>query len=109
MIRKYDNRCPVARTMDVIGDRWAILIVRDLILGGARRFQDLQLSLRGITPAVLSRRLKELEVNEVIASRLYAEHPPRAEYMLTEKGRELAAVLRAMKEWGERNTTSARS
>jgi DNA-binding HxlR family transcriptional regulator len=104
MARKYGLRCPVARTLDVIGDRWTILIIRDLIREGPRRFQDFEGSLRGLTPAVLSARLKDLEANGVIESQLYSERPPRQEYRLTEKGRELRPVLLAMKNWGERYT-----
>jgi DNA-binding HxlR family transcriptional regulator len=103
MARKYDLRCPVARTLDVIGDRWAILVLRDFFLYGPRRFQDFELSLKGITPGVLSKRLKDLEAHGVIESRLYAEHPPRREYSLTDKGRDLRPVLGAMKSWGERH------
>ena len=102
MARKYDSPCPVARTLNVIGDRWAILILRDFFLQGPRRFQDFEKSLRGITPGVLSQRLRELEGHGVITSRLYAEHPPRREYSLTKKGAELRPVLLAMKLWGER-------
>jgi DNA-binding HxlR family transcriptional regulator len=102
MARKYDSRCPVARTLNVIGDRWAILVLRDLFLQGPRRFQDFERSLKGITPGVLSKRLKEFEAHGVIEGCLYAEHPPRHEYTLTEKGRELRPVLGAMKSWGER-------
>jgi DNA-binding HxlR family transcriptional regulator len=87
--------------MNAIGDRWAILIVRDLMLQGPRRFQDFERSLNGITPAVLSTRLKELEAHGVVETRLYAEHPPRMEYCLTKKGAELRPVLGAMKRWGE--------
>ena len=103
MGRKYESKCPVARTLNVIGDRWAILVLRDLFLQGPCRFQDFERSLKGITPAVLSKRLKEFEANGVIEGRLYAEHPPRQEYRLTEKGRELGPLLRAMKSWGERH------
>ncbi len=99
--RKYDPRCPVARTMNVIGDRWAILILRDFFIHGPRRFQDFERSLKGITPGVLSMRLKELETHGVVETRLYAEHPPRMEYSLTSKGQELRPVLGAMKRWGE--------
>jgi DNA-binding HxlR family transcriptional regulator len=104
MARKYDMKCPVARTLDVIGERWTILILRDLIRQGPRRFQDFEQSLKGLTPAVLSARLKELEAYGVIESRLYSERPPRPEYRLTEKGLELRPVLLAMKDWGERYT-----
>ncbi len=103
MARKYDSPCPVARTLNVIGDRWAILVLRDLFLYGPRRFQDFERSLKGITPSVLSQRLKEFEASGVIQGRPYAEHPPRHEYILTEKGRDLGPVLRAMKRWGERH------
>jgi DNA-binding HxlR family transcriptional regulator len=106
MSRKYDSRCPVARTLNVIGDRWAILVLRDFFMHGPRRFQDFEQSLTGITPAVLSQRLRELESNEVIESELYAEHPPRRVYRLTQKGQELRPVLLAMKAWGERWTSN---
>jgi DNA-binding HxlR family transcriptional regulator len=102
MTRKYDLHCPVARTLNVVGDRWAILVLRDLFLYGPRRFQDFERSLKGITPGVLSKRLREFEAHGVIECRLYAEHPPRYEYGLTEKGLELRSVLGAMKRWGER-------
>jgi DNA-binding HxlR family transcriptional regulator len=101
MARKYELTCPIAHTLNVIGDRWAMLIVRDLFRQGPRRFQDFE-SLKGLTPGVLSARLKELESNGVIETRLYAERPPRLEYLLTEKGRGLGPVLLAMKTWGER-------
>ena len=102
MSRKYDPRCPVARTLNVIGDRWAILILRDFFLHGPRRFQDFEASLKGITPAMLSQRLKELEAHGVIQGEIYAEHPPRRVYSLTAMGSELRPVLSAMKQWGER-------
>jgi len=90
------------RSLNVIGERLAILLLRDLFLQGPRRFQDFERSLKGITPGMLSKRLKEFEANGVIEGRLYAEHPPRQEYRLTKKGRELRPILRAMKLWGQR-------
>lgn len=103
MSRKYSLKCPVARTLDIIGDRWAILILRDLFRFETRRFQDFEDTLPGLTPSVLSARLKDLESSAVIASRNYAEHPPRLEYFLTPKGRELGPILLAMKKWGEKH------
>jgi len=97
-------QCPIARSLDVIGDRWTILILRDLIVGGPRRFQDFERSLRGISPNTLSARLKRLEEAGVVERRLYEQHPPRAEYLLTEKGNDLRPVLRALLEWGRRHT-----
>ncbi len=97
-------RCPIARSLEVIGDRWTILILRDLIVGGPRRFQDFERSLRGISPNTLSARLKRLEEAGIVDRRLYEQHPPRAEYLLTDKGNELRPVLRALLEWGQRHT-----
>jgi len=104
MPSRYDTRCPVARTLAIIGERWTILILRDLLRQGPRKFQDLQMSLAGISPNTLSSRLKTLEQNGVIARRFYEEHPPRAEYLLTEKGRALGPVLKALLGWGQRYT-----
>jgi DNA-binding HxlR family transcriptional regulator len=101
--RKYDLDCPVAQTLDVVGERWTILILRDLFLQGPRRFQDFETSLAGLTASVLSCRLKELEERGIIERRLYADHPPRAEYLLTPRGRELRPVLKALRTWGERH------
>lgn len=98
------ERCPVARTLGVIGERWTILILRDLSLRGPRKFQDFERSLVGISPNTLSARLKTLEEHGVVERRFYAEHPPRAEYLLTDKGRELRPVLRALRDWGEKHT-----
>jgi DNA-binding HxlR family transcriptional regulator len=100
----YAQYCPVGRTLDIIGDRWAILILRDLILDGPRRFNDLQTSLSRISPNTLSARLKTLEEHGIIERRFYADHPPRAEYVLTAKGNELRPVLRALRVWGEKHT-----
>jgi DNA-binding HxlR family transcriptional regulator len=102
MARYYNSMCPVARTLNIIGDRWAILILRDLFLKGPRKFQDFEQSLKGITPGVLSKRLKEFESHAVIEGVLYSEHPPRYQYQLTQKGHDLSPILRALRLWGER-------
>jgi DNA-binding HxlR family transcriptional regulator len=101
MPRTVDLYCPVARALDIVGERWSLLILRDLTLQGPRRFQDLQQSLAGISPNTLSARLKTLEAAGVIARRFYDQHPPRAEYLLTEKGEALRPMLRALRAWGE--------
>jgi DNA-binding HxlR family transcriptional regulator len=106
MAKPYGLDCPVARTLDVIGDRWTILLLRDLFLHRSRRFQDFSETLPGLTPSVLSGRLKELEESGIIESRLYSDHPPRAEYLLTDKGRTLGPVLRALRQWGEAQTSA---
>lgn len=100
-------RCSIARTLDIIGDRWTILILRELFLYPTRRFQDFETSLPGLTPSVLSARIKELTAHGILASRLYADHPPRPEYMLTKEGRALNPILMALKAWGEQYAASA--
>ncbi|HMF09245.1 MAG TPA: helix-turn-helix domain-containing protein [Thermoanaerobaculia bacterium] len=103
MARSYGiEACPVARTLDLIGERWTILILRDLFLHGPRRFQDFQESLRGVAPNTLSARLKTLERRGVIRRELYSEHPPRLEYRLTERGKTLGPVVKALRDWGNR-------
>jgi len=100
----YDMRCPIARTLDIIGERWTILILRDLLIEGPRKFQDFQQSLAGISPNTLSARLKRLEESGVVERRFYEQHPPRAEYLLTAKGRALGPVLKALLDWGRAHT-----
>jgi DNA-binding HxlR family transcriptional regulator len=90
----------LARTLDIVGERWTVLILRDLFLHGPQKFQDFQTSLSGISPNILSARLKRLEEADIIERRFYTEHPPRAEYVLTAKGRELGPVLKALRGWG---------
>ncbi len=104
----YDMRCPIARTLDIIGERWTILILRDLLLEGPRKFQDFQQSLAGISPNTLSARLKRLEESGVVERRFYEQHPPRAEYLLTAKGRALGPVLKALLDWGRSHTPPPR-
>jgi DNA-binding HxlR family transcriptional regulator len=100
----YSLDCPVAQTLDVVGEKWCLLILRDLILKGPLRFQDLEAGLGGIAPNTLSARLKTLEERGVIGTRLYEAHPPRYEYFLTAKGQALGPVLKALRQWGERYT-----
>ena len=103
-MQKQDSatKCPVALTLSVIGSSWTCLILRDLLLHGARRFQDLQISLDGIAPTTLSDRLRTLEQNGVVERRFYSMSPPRAEYLLTPKGRDLGPIVAAMRVWGRK-------
>ena len=94
-------RCPVAATLDLVGDRWTLLIIRD-ILRGKSRYSQLRLSVEGITTSLLSDRLKLLEKEGVLDRRFYSDHPPRAEYLLTQKGHALGMVVGALAAWGER-------
>ena len=102
MAAGYGQRCPVARALDVIGERWSLLILRDLSGRGPQRFQQLEQGLPGVAPNTLSARLKLLEAQGVVAARLYEQHPPRYEYFLTDKGKALAPVLKALYAWGKR-------
>jgi DNA-binding HxlR family transcriptional regulator len=102
MARREAEHCPVARALEVVGEKWTLLILRDLLQDEACRFQQLQESLAGIAPNTLSARLKTLEANGVIDSRFYSKHPPRPEYFLTKKGKKLGPVVLALYEWGMR-------
>ena len=93
--------CPVARALGLLGDRWTLLIVRDLTLDGPRRFSDLARTVAGSSPAILSNRLKRLEQAGLIERRFYSQHPPRAEYLLTPEGETLGPVLVALRQFGE--------
>jgi DNA-binding HxlR family transcriptional regulator len=102
--RSYRQKnCPVARALDIIGERWTILLLRDLFLQGPRRFQDFQESLTGVAPNTLSARLKAMKEQGLIARRFYSDHPPRVEYYLTQKGSSLGPVLKALRQWGDRH------
>ena len=93
------SRCPVSCTLDRLGDRWTLLIVRDMVRG-KRRFAEFLASPEGIPTNILANRLKRLVALGVVRSRRYQDHPPRFEYALTAKGKDLGPVLRAMVDWG---------
>jgi DNA-binding HxlR family transcriptional regulator len=95
-----DIECPIARALDLVGDSWTLLILRDALLGAAR-FQDFQAGL-GMPPSTLTRRLALLTEQGLLVRRLYAEKPARECYELTEMGRDLAPVLLAFSSWGNR-------
>lgn len=94
-----DATCPIARTLDVIGDWWSLLIVRDM-LAGPKRFGELQKSL-GLAKNILSARLRSLVAQGILQTAPMAEGSAWKDYALTEKGRALFTVLVAMREWGE--------
>jgi DNA-binding HxlR family transcriptional regulator len=91
--------CPVSRTLDVLGDRWSLLLVRDL-MRGKKRFAEFLESKEGITTTTLTERLKRLVRAGIVESQRYSEHPPRVEYILTPKGEDLRPIIRAMVTWG---------
>src|SRR3954451_7206267 len=100
--RTYENQvCSAARTLETVGERWTLLIVRDALLG-VRRFDDFQRSL-GIARNVLTDRLGRLVDEGVLERRAYSEKPLRHEYRLTDKGRDLWPVVHALVSWGDRH------
>ena len=97
----YDNLdCSVARTLEHIGERWTFLVLRDAFYG-VRRFDDFQESL-GIARNILAKRLTKLVDAGIMRKELYQEHPPRYEYRLTEKGRDLVPILTSLLAWGDK-------
>ena len=97
--RRYEQLCPIAQTLDVIGDRWTLLILRDMLLG-ATKFSDFLLRSPRMPSRMLSDRLKKLEQHDIVHREVYSEHPLRAEYHLTETGETLRPVLLAIGAWG---------
>lgn len=97
-----DMECPIARTLEVVGEWWTPLVIRE-IFRGHRRFDEIQAEL-GVSRKVLTQRLNSLVEHGVLERVPYSERPPRDEYHLTEKGSELGPVLMAMVKWGERWT-----
>ncbi|HTV45802.1 MAG TPA: helix-turn-helix domain-containing protein [Stellaceae bacterium] len=94
-------RCPVARSLERVGEWWSILILRDAF-HGLRRFDEFQRSL-GVAPNMLTRRLNRLVEAGLLERRRYSEHPPRDEYVLTPSGRDFQPVLLALSAWGSRH------
>jgi len=100
--RTYDaQNCSIARALEVLGDRWTILVIRDAFLG-LRRFEDFQRDL-GIARNVLTDRLNRLVEEDILAKHRYQERPERFEYRLTAKGRDLWPVTMALLRWGDRH------
>jgi DNA-binding HxlR family transcriptional regulator len=99
--RDYETQvCSIARTLEIVGERWTLLIVRDALLG-LRRFDDFQVSL-GVARNVLADRLRRLVEHGILERVRYQERPERFEYRLTERGRELSIAVLALMHWGDR-------
>ncbi|MGN1443832.1 MAG: winged helix-turn-helix transcriptional regulator [Acutalibacteraceae bacterium] len=92
--------CPVETTLSLIGDKWKVLILRDLMLG-TKRFGELKKSIGSVSQKVLTAQLRDMEQSGLVNRKVYAEVPPKVEYSLTELGKSLAPVLDAMRSWGE--------
>lgn len=92
--------CPVETTLTLIGDKWKVLILRDLMTG-TKRFGELKRSVGGVTQKVLTAQLRDMESSGLLIRTVYAEVPPRVEYTLTDLGKSLKPILDAMQNWGE--------
>lgn len=91
--------CPVEMTLQLIGNKWKVLIIRDL-LGGTKRFSELKKSVTGITQKVLTSNLRDMEESGLVERTVYPEVPPRVEYTLTDTGYSLQPILDSMTQWG---------
>lgn len=94
--------CPIAATLDVIGDRWSLLVIRDLLVG-KRRYSEFLASPEGIPTNILAERLRRLEAAGLITATAYSARPPRYEYSLTARGIELHPLLQELCRWGQRH------
>ena len=94
------STCPIANLLDIVGDKWTLLVVRDLLLLNKRRYGEFQSSPEAIPTNILADRLKRLEAAGIVKKDYYQDNPPRAEYSLTSKGADLGPILKAMGKWG---------
>lgn len=99
-IKKELPACPVETTLTLIGDKWKVLILRDL-LPGTKRFGELRQSIGNVSQKVLTAQLRDMEESGLVNRKVYAEVPPRVEYSLTDLGHSLKPILDAMQNWGE--------
>lgn len=95
-----NNSCPIARSLDFLGDAWSILILRDAH-AGLTRFEQFRKNL-GIAPTILTKRLATLTEEGIFEKKIYSEHPPRDEYLLTEAGRDFLPILFMIGDWGRK-------
>ena len=99
--------CPVETTLMLIGDKWKVLILRDL-MPGTKRFGELKKSIGSVSQKVLTSQLRDMEEKGLVSRHVYAEVPPRVEYNLTELGKSLKPILDAMWTWGENYKAKSR-
>lgn len=94
-----ENNCPVEVTLQLIGNKWKVLILREL-LNGTKRFGELGRGINGISQKMLTQQLRQMEKDNLVNRKVYAEVPPKVEYSLTSEGKSLEPVLEAMSQWG---------
>jgi DNA-binding HxlR family transcriptional regulator len=105
-VRSYGQRCPLARALDLIGERWTFLVIRELLLG-PRRYTDLLDGLPGVGTNILAARLTALQAAGLVTKRTLPAPAPATVYELTDAGRELGPTVRSLSEWGERHGAPA--
>lgn len=98
--RQLRSDCAIAATLDIVGDRWSLLVVRDLLFGDEQRYGDLAASAEGMPTNTLADRLRKLTDAGIVEREQYSSRPPRYSYRLTDQGRALAPVLDAIATWG---------
>ena len=94
-----DKNCPVEKTVNIIGGKWTLLILRDLFVG-TKRFGELRASLIGVSPKTLTEKLRTLEQEGIVERKIFPEVPPRVEYSLTKRGKTLKKIFDEMQQWG---------
>jgi DNA-binding HxlR family transcriptional regulator len=97
------SRCPIAGTLDIIGDAWTLLVLRDLLFYDKHRFAEFLASPERISTNILTERLKRLERSGLVERRRYQDRPPRDEYFVTARGHDLLPVLRELTKWGKQH------
>lgn len=102
MKNQYNLPCNIAQTLNIIGDKWSLLIVHEITIGNCT-FKDIEKNLVGISTNVLASRLKSLEQDNIIKSELYQRHPPRFKYKLTESGEDFKYIFNSIILWGEKH------
>lgn len=102
MKNQYNLPCNIAQTLNIIGDKWSLLILHQLLIGHDT-YKEMQDNLEGVPSNLLSERLKSMEADELIERELYQTHPPRYKYSLTEKGYNLEDVFNSLILWGEKH------
>ncbi|MEH2264688.1 winged helix-turn-helix transcriptional regulator [Nostoc sp.] len=100
MIQSHRSPCPIACSLDLIGDRWTLLVIRDMMFLGKQRFEEFLESPEGISSNILANRLKSLEEIGLVEKEPYSNHPRRMNYQLTERGKSLRPVLKVISAWG---------
>src|SRR6187549_1852428 len=99
------SSCPITNSLDILGDKWTLLVVRDLVLG-KRRYQEFMDSSERIASNILADRLKQLEMSRIVTRQAYQQNPTRYRYVGTEKGEGLKPILRALVVWGQKHFPS---